>query len=228
MIPANSLSTNFNKLTNVDVGEVKAAEIVGSFIYLAVDNGNILIFVVLPDQQLRQVTFNSKINCADISYDRNHRMLYFLDERAGVYVYATDERGYLLEHDFIELTHRYSDGYRIQASGKVLLIAFRQRSHYNVLELNYNAVFKQVTLVRYFKFKDELTDIYIQTGALLALGRGFIGMFPLSIHPQLIKEEFNGHIQPISLVAIRPYGEMIFGVSNSFVAKGTIQRSKYK
>mgnify|MGYP006910918071 CR=1 FL=1 len=99
-----------------------------------------------------------------------------------------DERGYLLEYDKINVSKHYSHGFRVQASGRKLLIAFRRANHYNILELQYSRNVRQVSLVRYFKFRDELRDIFIQQGELVAFGTGFIGMFPLGIHPKLIKQ----------------------------------------
>lgn len=84
---------------------------------------------------------------------------------------------------------------------------------------------KQLSLIRYFKFRSELKDILIQNSELVALGNGFLAILPLRIHPKLIRHEMNGLIQPVNLVAIKPFQDQFFGVARRYADIGFIQRS---
>lgn len=58
--------------------------IVGDYVYLAMGVRGLIVFEILPTKKLRQVTFNSQIDCVDIAYDITSRTLYLLDRNVGV------------------------------------------------------------------------------------------------------------------------------------------------
>lgn len=82
----------------------------------------------------------------------------------------------------------------MEVNGKTILVMFFRNNRNVIAELFYDHAEKDYTLVRYFKMKSNVVEIHLMDTHFLTIGEEFLGIFPVGIHPKLIKEELNGYV----------------------------------
>lgn len=93
-------------------------------------------------------------------------------------------------YDVIEIQHPVN--YNIRTESNRIFYSFMDMINEKVAELSYDVENKKATLVRYYKMFDNIYDMKLIGGRLIALNQESIEILPTNIDPRLIVSPHNG------------------------------------
>lgn len=98
-----------------------------------------------------------------------------------------------------------------------------------VAEFNYDPIDKTFTFIRYFKFQAGVSEIVLLKDNFVAIGNEFLGIFPVRIHPKLIKKELNGFVEMSNIkTAVVFHPPYFIGVTPTSLVIAEVKTEKYQ
>jgi hypothetical protein len=104
-----------------------------------------------------------------------------------------------------------------------ILVLFRRANQNAIAELNYDHSNKDFAFIRYFKIRSNVVEMHLMDTHFIALGEEFLGIFPVGIHPKLIREELNGYVSLSPIKTAKVYEAPFFvGITETSIVLGAI------
>lgn len=92
--------------------------------------------------------------------------MYVLDQSRGIFIYLIREE-FAVVYDVIDIQHPVN--YYIRSEANRIFYSFIDSTVEKVAELSYDVENKKATLVRYYKMFDNIHDLRVIGGRLIAL-----------------------------------------------------------